>query len=767
MIKRQIMDLIIVESPSKAKTIAKYLKGKYKVDASGGHVRDLPEKRLGVKIDGDFEPQYTISPDKKETIKRLSAAAEKADRVFLATDPDREGEAISWHLQHALKIKAGQQNRIVFNEVSKSAIDNALKNPREINMGLVDAQQARRVLDRLVGYKLSPLLIRRIQPGLSAGRVQSVALRLIVEREREILAFKPVEYWNLTAELTESKSQSDIFKAMLAEKDGKKYKPSDEKQALYAESVIKSADLFVKDIKRTVSKSAPPPPFTTSTMQQDASNKLSVSAPEVMRLAQQLYEGVDTKEEGHLALVTYIRTDSVRISPEAQNNAREYLKQLYGQEFVPEKPNFYKSKKGAQDAHEAIRPIDINKTPQSVKALLSPKHYKLYKLIYERFLASQMTPALYDLLQIDIAASEFTLKASGKTLKFKGFTQVYEDFRKDDEDEDGAKGALLPNLTKGDKLLLKNLLKEQKFTKPPSRYTDASLVKAMEDKGIGRPSTYASIISVLSRRNYTVKENRFMVPTEIAFKITDLLLEHFSDIVDVSFTSDMEDKLDEIEEGGDWKDILRKFYPPFSQKLLQAVNAGNEITDIPCEKCGQFMVKKSGRYGKFLACPNEDCKNIKSDAGEVSQEVCPKCGANLLIKEGRFGKYYACPNYPDCQYLRPFDSKPGEAPCEKCGGITVIKKGKYGEYISCVDCKANTPIKKQSELAGTCPLCKKPTKKVYTKSGRLFYGCTGYPECNFTSWEVPSGETCKDCGKHTVIREGAAACSDKNCAAKG
>ena len=690
------MDLIIVESPSKAKTISKYLKGKYRVDASGGHVRDLPEKRLGVSIENNFEPTYVDNPDKKAVIKRLSDEAAKADHVYLATDPDREGEAISWHLKQVLKLKEGK-NRIEFNEISPAAVTRALQNPREIDYNLVDAQQARRVLDRLVGYKLSPLLCKRIRSGLSAGRVQSVALRLIVDREREIRAFVPEEYWNVNAELQDKPKQYAPFKALLGEKNGKKYLPSSAEENERVRAELAQNPYVVQDIKKTVAKSHAPAPFTTSTLQQDASNKFGMTSPDVMLVAQHLYEGIDTEKEGHIALVTYIRTDSVRVSAEAQQRAREFIAEKYGKDYVPEKPNFYASKKGAQDAHECIRPIDLSRTPESMKGVLDKKHYNVYKLIYDRFVASQMSEARYNSMQIKIRNGVYGFKASGKTLQFAGFTAAYQEIKK--EDEEGESGKLLPNLKEGEELDLIRLISEQKFTKPPLRYTDASLVKAMEDKGIGRPSTYASIISVLNKRKYVVKEGKYMVPTEVAFEITDLLVKYFTDIMDVGFTAKMEDKLDGIEEGGtDWHKIIADFYPPFAEKLIFAANDGDEMTDILCEKCGHPMIRKSGRYGKYLACSNyPECSNIKSEGAEISSTKCPKCGANMVVKSGKFGKFLACPNYPECNATLPFDSEISKEKCPNCGAFMYIRNGKNGKYLSCPKCNTNRPI---AEIAG-------------------------------------------------------------------
>lgn len=756
------MDLIIVESPSKAKTISKYLKGKYRVDASGGHVRDLPEKRLGVDIANNFEPTYVVTPEKKAIIKRLTDDAAKADNVYLATDPDREGEAISWHLKNVLKLKDGK-NRIEFNEISPAAVTKALENPREIDYNLVDAQQARRVLDRLVGYKLSPLLCKRIRSGLSAGRVQSVALRLIVDREREIQAFVPEEYWNINAELQDKPKAYSPFKALLSEKNGKKYKPSNKEESDALIAAIDGKPYIVKEIKKALAKSHAPAPFTTSTLQQDASNKFGMTSPEVMLVAQHLYEGIDTEKEGHIALVTYIRTDSVRVSAEAQERARGYIAEKYGKEYVPAKPNFYKSKKDAQDAHECIRPIDITRTPESMKGVLDKKHYNVYKLIYERFIASQMSEAVYNSVKIKIDNSGYTFKASGRTLKFAGFTAVYQDAApKQDASKNGEDEAetskLLPDLKEGEEVDLVRLLPEQKFTKPPQRYTDASLVKAMEDKGIGRPSTYASIISVLSRRKYVTKDGKYMVPTEVAYQITDLLMKYFTDIMDVGFTAKMEDQLDHIEDGGeDWRKIIADFYPPFAEKLVFASNDGAEPTDEICDKCGHPMVRKTGRYGSYLACSNYPaCSNIKSEGAEISQTKCPKCGANMVVKSGKYGKFLACPNYPECSTILPFESEPSDVPCPKCGEKMIYRTGRYGKYLNCVKCGTNKRI---AELAGACPVCGSPTERMKSKAGKIYYSCSKYPSCKFMSWDLPTGGKCPKCGKYLVKKGKTVKCS--------
>ena len=753
------MQLIIVESPSKAKTIEKYLGGKYKVDASAGHIRDLPEKRLGVNLKNNYEPNYVIPADKKPIIKRLQEKADKADKVYLATDPDREGEAISWHLQEVLGLKDKAQ-RIEFNEISEKAVKNALANPREINQNLVDSQQARRILDRLVGYKLSPFLCKRIQNGLSAGRVQSVALRIIVDKEREIQAFVPQEYWNLTA-LLNAKNPPQ-FKAMLSDCPNKKGKPGNEEEAVKAENIIKNSVFTVKDVKKSVTSSHAYPPFTTSTLQQDASSKLNLSSPMVMLLAQHLYEGLETNE-GHLALVTYIRTDSTRISTESQQAALKFIEEKYGKEYCPLKPNFYKSGKNAQDAHEAIRPIDLSNTPEKIKPLLDRNHYNLYKLIYERFVASQMSEAKYNSMSLTIDAGGYTFKSSGRTVLFKGFTAVYEDYKTaDSEDETSAK--ILPDVSIGDTLELKEFTKEQKFTKPPTRFTDASLVKIMEEKGIGRPSTYATIISVLSKRKYTKKEGKYIVPTDIAFEITDMLVKYFSDIMDISFTANMEDKLDDIEEGGrDWHKLIADFYPPFAEKLTFATSDGDELTDILCEKCGAPMIRKNGRYGKFLACSRyPECSNIKSENEEVSDVKCEKCGAMMVIKTGRYGKFLACPNYPTCNNIKPLDEEVSDVKCDKCGALMVIKKGRFGKYLQCPECKATKSL---TEKAGICPICHNSTQKMISKSGKVFYGCSNYPECTFMSWDMPTGELCPKCGQYLVITKDGKTkkCSNKEC----
>ena len=734
------MDLIIVESPSKAKTISKYLKGKYKVDASAGHIRDLPVHTLGVDIKNNFEPKYVNSEGKEDIIKRLTEETKKAGKVYLATDPDREGEAISWHLQNVLGLNPDAENRIEFNEVSARAIEKALEHPRKIDYNLVDAQQARRVLDRLVGYKLSTLLNRKIDDrnssarrSLSGGRVQSVALRLIVEREREIENFKPQEYWNLTAEFRDQPKKYPSFKALLEKKGTKKYKPSSAEETERVLKELEGGEYVVSKVKKTVAKSHAPAPFTTSSMQQDASNKLGFSSPETMSLAQHLYEGIATENGDHIAFITYMRTDSVRVSQEAQAAALARIREVYGPEYAPEKPNFYATKKGAQDAHEAVRPIDLEMTPEKAKGLLDRKHYALYKLIYERFLASQMAEARYNSAQMEIENSGYIFRASGRVLLFAGYTKVYQEAVKKEDEDEISSSKLLPDLSEGEKVDLLSMQKEQKFTKPPLRYTDASLVKAMEEKGIGRPSTYATIIAKLNQK-YVKKEGKYMVPTPVAYDVVDMLVKCFKDIMDVGFTAGMETRLDDIEEGGvDWHQVIADFYPGFEKNLRDASSYGDEMTDIVCQKCGHFMIRRMGKYGKYLACSNyPECRNIVSEAQEeISAVRCPKCGENMIVKNGRFGKFLACPNYPECK--------------------TTL----------------SMPSEEEPELVGKCPECGAPMTPRKSKKGKTYYSCSNYPECKFMSWDIPTGDRCPECGQPLVkTARGTVKCSNKECGYK-
>ena len=735
------MDLIIVESPSKAKTISKYLKGKYRVDASAGHIRDLPVHTLGVDINNDYEPRYVNSEGKEDIIRRLTDATKKADKVYLATDPDREGEAIAWHLQTVLGLDEQGKNRIEFNEVSQRAIESALKTPRQINYNLVDAQQARRVLDRLVGYKLSKILNHKIEDKntngkrtLSGGRVQSVALRLVVEREREITAFKPEEYWNLTAELQDKPRQCATFKAMLEKKGAKKYKPSSADETAQVLAILDNGVFVVSKTKKAIAKSHAPAPFTTSSMQQDASTKLGFTAPETMTLAQHLYEGIETGNGDHIAFITYMRTDSTRVSKEAQEKALDTIRKVYGNDYAPEKPNYYASKKGAQDAHEAIRPIDLDMTPAKAKSLLDKKHFALYKLIYERFLASQMAEARYNSMQMEIDNSGYIFKASGKVLVFAGFTAVYQDMSKADGDEDSLDLAkLLPDLKEGDELDLIAMKKEQKFTKPPQRYTDASLVKTMEEKGIGRPSTYATIISKLMQK-YVKKDGKYMIPMPIAYDVVDMLVKCFTDVMDIGFTAGMETRLDDIEEGGiNWRKVIGDFYPEFERNLRKASSYGDELTDTVCGKCGHFMLRRTGKFGKYLACSNyPECQNIVSESEqEISAVRCPKCGENMVVKSSKFGKFLACPSYPDCKST------------------------------------LSVPTDEQPKLVGKCPECGNAMTVRKSKKGKVYYSCSVYPSCKFMSWDIPTGDRCPECNEPLVLTaRGNIKCSNKDCSYK-
>ena len=749
------MQLIIVESPKKAKTIERFLDGKYKVMGSGGHVRGLPEKRFAVDVDNNFEPTYVIEPKQEKLVKELKQVASKAELVYLATDPDREGEAIAWHLYEVLGIK-GKTHRIKFNEISEKAVKTAISSPERIDYNLVNSQQARRILDRIVGYKLSPLVRTRVKDGESAGRVQSVAVKLAVELERKIQNFEPKEYWTITAHLKSTGNSPVKFKMLLAEKGGKKFRPSNEGEAKLVEEVCKQNPFIVNSVKKSVVKSKPLPPFTTSTMQQDASHKLGLSAPQIMQLAQHLYEGVETNN-GHLALVTYIRTDSTRISKDAQSECLNYVLQNYGKEYCPQKPNVYSAKKNSQDAHEAIRPIDITITPEKVKGILDKNHYNLYKLIYERYLASQMTPAEYNSMQISAVSGDYGFKASGRSVKFKGFTAVY-DYQAEVSADEVVENKILPNLTGGEVLTLSKLSGEQKFTKPPVRFTDSSLVKAIEDNGIGRPSTYATIIGTLTKRKYISRKGKYLVPTEIAFEATDFLSKYFSDVMDIGFTAKMEDKLDDIADGKmDWHDAVADFYNPFITELKIAGSDNNEPTDIPCDKCGTLMVKKKGRFGEFLFC--QKCKTTKNPDDKISKNVCPNCGEFMILKDGRFGKYLACSNQ-ECNTKMQENDEISEEKCPKCGAVMLNKTGKFGKYLKCSKC---TQTKSLSEYVGVCPVCHKPAQKMISKKGKVYYGCSGYPSCNFISWDIPTGELCPTCGKHLVDKGGATVCSDKNC----
>ena len=645
--------LIIVESPAKANTIKKFLGGRTKVVASMGHIRDLPKSKLGVNIENNFEPEYINIRGKGDLIKSLKKDAKSAKKVYLATDPDREGEAIAWHLAHLLDIPEESKSRVTFNEITKTAVQKAIKEPRQIDINLVNAQQARRVLDRIVGYKISPVLWKKVRKGLSAGRVQSVAVKLIVDRENEIESFIPEEYWNIIANLLDTKSKKK-FEAKLVGKDNKKIEIHTKEEVDEILKAIDEAKFIVSDVKKGERKRNPAPPFTTSTMQQEASRKLNFSLKKTMSVAQTLYEGVKIPEKGTVGLITYMRTDSTRISEEARTIAKEVIEGSYGEEYYENR--YYKTKADAQDAHEAIRPTYIEIKPDQIKESLTNDQYKLYKLIYNRFLASQMKSAIFDTLAITINANNYNFKANGQAIKFKGFMTLYVEGTDEKEDVIGQ----IPLLEVGQEVKKEKLESKQSFTEPPPRYTEASLVKALEEKDIGRPSTYSPTITTIIARRYIEKEAKQLVQTELGKVVNKLLTENFPDIINVEFTADIENEFDEIAEGKEnWKQMISEFYAPFEkvlekvEKELEHVELEEEVSDVPCEKCGKMMVVKYGRYGKFLACPGyPECKNVKPYI-ETIEEPCPKCGAKVQIKKTKTRRtFYICENNPDkCDYI--------------------------------------------------------------------------------------------------------------------
>jgi len=732
-------NLLIVESPSKAKTIKKFLGSNYRVTASVGHLRDLPKSKLGIDIDNDFEPNYITIRGKGKVIKELKKEAKKADKIYLATDPDREGEAISWHIANILKLDENDKIRVEFNEITKSAIKSAVKSPRNIDFDLVNAQQARRLLDRLVGYKISPLLWKKIERGLSAGRVQSVAVKLICDREKEIEAFEPVEYWTLDGIFDKDLKLETKFKGKLEGKKVKKVKIENEEKAneLY-EDITEGKKGKVYKVSKKNRNKKPYPPFITSTLQQDANRKLGFSTKKTMVIAQQLYEGIDLKKDGTVGLITYIRSDSYRISDEAKKKTSDYIKQVFGEKYLNSKHKFGKNKKGSQDAHECIRPTYIEKSPDDISKLLTSDQLKLYNLIWERFISSMMSSAKYESLSIDINIKDYIFRYNGKRLVFDGFTKVYS------TNDNYVK---LPDIKENEILDLIKLIKEQHFTKPPARYNEASLVKTMEELGIGRPSTYAPTISTILYRNYVQYEEKKFMPTDLGKLVTSVLVENFKNIINEKFTAEFENKLDLVEEGSaEWKAIIREFYDTFSKTLKKAEENIKEIekveieTDIKCEKCGANMVVKKGRFGKFLACPNyPKCKNTKpydEENGEeaeekISDEKCEKCGANLVVKKGRYGEFLACPNYPDCKFTKQITKSTG---------------------IKCPKCENGEIVEKRS------------------KKGRNFYGCSNYPDCDFVSWNKPVDEKCEECGSIMVEKKSKKGdklvCSNKDCSKK-
>lgn len=725
--------LVIVESPAKAKTLEKFLGSGYFVKASGGHIRDLPVKTLGVDVLKDFAPQYTLIKGREKIVKDLKTSAADAQYILLAPDPDREGEAIAWHLSYLLgsneKIK-----RIEFNEITKEAVTDAVKNPREIDLNRVNAQQARRILDRLVGYKISPLLWKKVQKGLSAGRVQSVAVRLICDREKLVQRFVPEEFWKITANLSKE-NETKAFIALLNSKNNEPIKVSNEDEAKKILGSIEGSTYNVNEIRFKEQKRNPYAPFITSTLQQDASRKLGFSAKRTMIIAQDLYEGIDLKDEGYVGLITYMRTDSTRIAEVAIKEVREFISNKFSPNYLPKIPRVYKTKKSAQDAHEAIRPTLASRAPEQIKDSLTPEQYKLYELIWKRFVASQMESALIDMTSVDIKASDYIFRATGSVVKFDGFLSLYEE-SKDIDDE---KSSILPPLSKGEKLNLISIVPSQHFTQPPPRYTEASLVKELEEKGIGRPSTYAPIIGTIIDRGYVIREAKTLKPTELGIITNGLLVKHFPDILDVAFTAKMEEELDEIAEGKiNWIDTLKGFYAPFESELQKASTEMQKVkleekTEEICEKCGSPMVVRQSRYGAFLACTGfPKCRNTrdlprKGEPEIETKEVCEKCGKPMKVKRSRFGTFLACTGYPECKNTVSVLKKTGVTCPEKdCGGDIVERR---------------------------------------SKKGRIFFSCSNYPKCTFSVWNKPLPENCPKCGAFLVEKRTKAEIS-KECAKK-
>ena len=813
--------LVIVESPGKAKTIQKYLGKGFSVEASLGHVKDLPKSTLGVDISNDFETDYIVIPGKEKVVAKLKKLAASADNIYLAPDPDREGEAIAAHLafeldedggkkKKAKKAKKGEPEpppriqRVTFNEITKRAVQAAFEHPRAIDQNLVDAQQARRVLDRLVGYQVSPLLWDKVRRGLSAGRVQTVALRLIVEREREIKAFEKKEYWTIDAHLAANKPPA--FDARFLGKGEEKIEIPNGGEAEKIRLALETADWVVRTADKKERRRNAAPPFTTSKLQQDSSRKLRFSVKRTMMIAQRLYEGVELGEEGSIGLITYMRTDSVRVAPEAIQEVREYVGKEYGLTYLPESPNAYKDKKDAQGAHEAIRPTSTMRHPDQIKQYLKEDEYKVYKLIWQRFVASQINPAVFDQTTVDIDAKSkasgdvYWFRVTGSVLKFDGFLKVYEESKEGKDEEDEELKHKLPALEAGQKLTLKELKPEQHFTEPPPRYNEASLVKELEERGIGRPSTYAAILSTIQERQYVQKLGGKFVPTEIGLVVTDLLVENFRDIFDVQYTARLEEELDEIEEGKEkWQDAMAEFYKKFqkdlkyAEKHMENIKRMEKPTDERCEKCGAPLVIKWGKHGSFYACSTYDkedpntCTFTKEnpinlpdlDSADMqetgaAEEYCENCGRVMVLKRGRFGQFMACTGYPDCKTTRRLDQGkkvpdiPLDELCPKCGRNMMIRHGRYGEFTTCSgypDCK----YVKQNFIGVKCPDCKEgDLVEKRARKGNTFYGCGNYPKCKFTSAHKPIAEKCPSCGSEYLVEKNlkagpVIACPNKEC----
>jgi DNA topoisomerase-1 len=778
--------LVIVESPAKARTINKYLGSNYLVKASMGHVLDLPKKDLGVDLAHNFKPTYITIPGRKAIIAELKSAAAKSDAIYLAADPDREGEAICAHLRELLNGKKRKFFRVLFNEITRDAIREAFKIPGEIDSKLVDAQQARRILDRLVGYQVSPLLWDKVKRGISAGRVQTVALRLIVEREREIQAFQKKEYWTISARV-EGKNPPP-FDARLVKFQGKDLEIPDQATADRIVNAIKAANLVVESVTTTEKRKYPVPPFITSKLQQEAARKLHFTVKKTMMLAQRLYEGLEIGDEGSVGLITYMRTDSTRLAEGALSAVRGYILMTFGKDYLPPAPIHYKSKKGAQDAHEAIRPTDATRNPDSIKKYLSPDEFRLYKLIWQRFVASQMTPAVFDQTTIDISAGDYLLRATGSVEKFNGFRAVYEEGKdeKAEMEEDEELKLRLPQVEQGEKLKLRKILPEQHFTEPPPRFNEATLVKALEEKGIGRPSTYATILSIIQNREYVEKLQGRFYPSELGMVVSDLLVKNFSDIFEVAYTARMEEELDEVEEGKlTWTEALNEFYKKFKKDLRIAEREMDDIkgegipTEVKCEKCGKPMVIRLGRNGQFLSCTGyPECDGTSdlppelaakySSAGppapELPEQTCEKCGKPMAVKRGRFGFFLACTGYPECRNTKKIVVKEGaatavsdtllEEKCPECGSNLVLKHGRYGQFTACSNYPQCKYVKRQT-LGIPCPEkgCMGELVARRTRKGKTFYGCSRYPNCKFTAWDKPVNEPCPHCGNPLLLEK--------------
>ncbi|MBM3787808.1 MAG: type I DNA topoisomerase [Acidobacteria bacterium] len=774
-------NLVIVESPAKAKTIGKYLGKNFVVKASLGHVKDLPKNDLAVDVERGFEPTYEVIEGKKKLIGELKAAAKGADNIYLAADPDREGEAICYHLQEELQSKSGKGpaiHRVMFNEITANAVRKAFEKPLPVNTSLVDAQQARRVLDRLVGYKISPLLWDKVRRGLSAGRVQTVALRLIVDREREILAFEKEEYWTIDVALNAKKPP--VLKARLAKIAGENPKIGNQAAADGVVADINGTAYVVQSVGTKEKKRNAVPPFITSTLQQEAARKLRFSVKRTMMIAQRLYEGIEIGEEGAVGLITYMRTDSVRVAEDALDDARNFIAERYGPPYLPEKPNVYRGKKDAQDAHEAIRPTGAFRTPESMEKFLQEDELKLYRLIWMRFMASQMMPALFDQTSIDVAVTgksktTYLFRATGSVMKFDGFLKVYEEGKDSKDEDDEELKHKLPLVAQGEELKFKSIEPEQHFTEPPPRYTEATLVKELEANGVGRPSTYASILSTIQEREYVKKEGGKFAPTELGTVVTDLLLESFGDIFDVLYTARIEERFDEIEEGAiDWRNAMGDFYDKFSVDLERAAVHMTDIkrmekpTDFVCDKCGKPMVIKWGKHGSFIACTGyPECTSTREiptttteDLGEQGEdEYCVNCGRPMVLKKGRFGQFMACTGYPDCKTTRQLgqaekkaDQKLDEL-CPQCGNNLVMKSGRFGEFTACSNYPSCKYVKQK--LTGVkCPDCSEgDIIERRSKRGKTFFGCNRYPKCEFVAWAKPVVKQCPDCASPYLVEK--------------